>query len=580
MKGHILVRSCSYMHTGTVDLRLPSLLEDPFSHGAILAKDSNLLVGRHSYFEEMEKNIQFKSSRRILLVGEYGSGKTSFVNCIGGKTNLHIHVDRIDTMNPGLELLRDIYSQVVNATAPNDHKKLERELEASLHSKRNYLPLISVDADMANIASLEACLLASMPFFERLSALIVVAVNPNQKSLLSEQIRERFEVRLMQELDVDSVKALVERRIATCSNEPYQMTTEEAGKVLAASRNGHPGSIIKVLRAVIDGQMLPELPRSSIAEQTVIEQIPPPAPQEVDTSLFDQEEEPLDELESSGIPEQEVETVAQTTDEWEDGPGMSGTMGFDLNLESLEEPIVEEKKEDPIEDTYVTEETLRPVGIFGGLRGRWKQTSQSINEAEEPEGEYKQLDGANSLWVSKDSLTPLEDSEGDILEAVDAQEPEEFIPDSFESDYQQMVEENALLPNQSVLETLTDLLSKLLSPSGDNTVSNKLAESLQTLSRPKIGNKAEHPLKVQVLTSLTNAETIVVSFAQQRTISPSDKQLLEKLNIKRARLSQICNRLHKAGILDVRMVGRSRMFGLTRTALAQMMAWGLVGGDV
>ena len=143
-----------------------------------------------------------------------------------------------------------------------------------------------------------------------------------------------------------------------------------------------------------------------------------------------------------------------------------------------------------------------------------------------------------------------------------------------------MVEENALLPNQSVLETLTDLLSKLLSPSGDNTVSNKLAESLQTLSRPKIGNKAEHPLKVQVLTSLTNAETIVVSFAQQRTISPSDKQLLDKLNIKRARLSQICNRLHKAGILDVRMVGRSRMFGLTRTALAQMMAWGLVGGDV
>ena len=90
----------------------------------------------------------------------------------------------------------------------------------------------------------------------------------------------------------------------------------------------------------------------------------------------------------------------------------------------------------------MTEETLRPVGIFGGLRGRWKQTSQSINEAEEPEGEYKQLDGANSLWVSKDSLTPLEDSEGDILEAVDAQEPqepEEFIPDSFESDYEQMV---------------------------------------------------------------------------------------------------------------------------------------------
>ena len=568
------------MHTGTVDLRLPSLREDPFSQGPLSAKDSNLLVGRHSDFEEMEKNIQFKSSRRILLVGEYGSGKTSFVNCLGGKTNLHIHVDRIDTVNPGLELLRDIYSQVVNATAPNDHKKLERELTASLHSKRNYLPLISVDADMANIASLEACLLASVPFFERLAALIVVAVNPNQKSLLSEQIRERFEVRRMEELDADSVKALVERRIGTCSNEPYQMTTVEAGKVLAASRNGHPGSIIKVLRSVIDGQMLPELPKSSNLESAIKEQAPPPAPEETEMGIFDHGENLLDELESVELSEPEGEAVVEDTDEWEDGPGMSGTMGFDLNLESLEEPIVEEKKEEPIENTYVTEDSLHPVGIFGGLRGRWKQTSQSINEAEEPEGEYKQLDGANSLWVSKDSLTLQEEPKEENIDAGDAQEPEDPMLDSFESEYHEMVEENALVPNESMLKTLTDLLSKLLSSSGDNMSSNKLAESLQTLSRPNIGGKAEHPLKVQVLTSLTNAETIVVSIARQRTISPSDKPLLEKLNIKRSRLSQICNRLHKAGVLDVRMVGRSRMFGLTRTALAQMMAWGLVGGDL
>ena len=255
-------------------------------------------------------------------------------------------------------------------------------------------------------------------------------------------------------------------------------------------------------------------------------------------------------------------------------------MGFDLNLESLEEPIVEEKKEEPIENTYVTEDSLHPVGIFGGLRGRWKQTSQSINEAEEPEGEYKQLDGANSLWVSKDSLTLQEEPKEENVDSGDAQEPEDPMLDSFESEYHERVEENALVPNESMLKTLTDLLSKLLSSSGDNMSSNKLAESLQTLSRPNIGGKAEHPLKVQVLTSLTNAETIVVSIARQRMISPSDKPLLEKLNIKRSRLSQICNRLHKAGVLDVRMVGRSRMFGLTRTALAQMMAWGLVGGDL
>ena len=565
------------MRTGTIDLRLPNLREDPFSQGPLMAKDSNLLVGRHSYFKEMEKNIQFKSSRRILLVGEYGSGKTSFVNCLGGKTNLHIHVDRIDTMNPGLELLRDIYSQVVSATAPTDHKKLERELEASLHSKRTHLPIISVDGDMADIASLETCLLASMPFFERLAALIVVAVSPTQKSLLSEQIRERFEIRIMQDLDVDSVKALVERRIGMYSTEPYQMTTEEAEKVLSASRCAQPGSIIKVLRGVIEGQVLPELPSRQTLENNAIEKRQTPALPEVDKSLFPQEEA-SDEVESMESPQ--AEEIVEETELWEDGPGMSGAMGFDLNLESLEEPI-DEKKETPIEDTYVTEDDFKAVGSFSGLRGRWKQTSQSIDDAEEPEGEYKQVDGANSLWVSKDSLAVPEDS---FEEVIDSEEnlfqDERILSETFESDYNQAIEENNLQSNESVLMTLTNLLSKLLSPSGDQEASNKLAESLQALSRPKFSEKAEFDLNVHVLTSLTQSETIVVSVAQQRNVSPSDNHLLEKLNIKRARLSQICNRLHKAGILDVRIVGRSRMFGLTRTALAQMMAWGLVGGEV
>ena len=568
------------MHTGNVDLRLPNLREDPFSQGPLSARDSNLLVGRHSHFEEMMKNIQFKSSRRILLVGEYGSGKTSFVNCLGGQTNLHIHVDRIDTINPGLELLRDIYAQVVNAIAPNDHKKLERELEASLHGKRNHLPIISVDADMAKIPYLETCLLASMPFFERLPALIVVAINPHQKSLLSEQIRERFEVRMMEELDIDSVKALVERRIGKYSNEPYQMTTQEAERVLAASKNGHPGSIIKVLRSVIDGQTLPATTSSLMTEHDAKSEFPSDASDETEASISHPEEEKgMQEYISSEFSEQEEDEVHEAIDVWEDGP--SGTMAFDLNLESLEEPINEENKEEPIEETYVTEDSLPPVGVFGGLRGRWKQTSQSKNMEEEPEGEYKQMDGANSLWVSKDSLEAMDEEIEEISDDEDGDyEPTMITSDSFDSEYKQALEESTRQSNESTLSLLTNLLSQLLSPSGNPAVSNKLAEQLQALSRPKIGEKAEYVLNVHVLTSLTHSETIVVSVAQQRNISPSDKQLLEKLKIKRSRLSQICNKLHKAGILDVRVVGRSRMFGLTRTALAQMMAWGLVGGDI
>ena len=134
--------------------------------------------------------------------------------------------------------------------------------------------------------------------------------------------------------------------------------------------------------------------------------------------------------------------------------------------------------------------------------------------------------------------------------------------------------------DSSTLETLTRLLSQLIQPSNQGLQGDHaLIDRLQALSRPRLTQKEEHVLDVVVLSSLTSSESIVVAEAKKRNLSPSDNSLLDRLSIKRARLSQICNRLHKAGILHARMVGRSRMFGLTRTALAQLIAWGLVGGD-
>ena len=124
------------------------------------------------------------------------------------------------------------------------------------------------------------------------------------------------------------------------------------------------------------------------------------------------------------------------------------------------------------------------------------------------------------------------------------------------------------------------MLAQVLGPSNaELSGEQSLVEQLRALSRPRLTQKEEHVLSIAALSSLTASESIVVAEAKSRTISPSDKALLERLCIKRARLSQICNRLHKAGILHARMVGRSRMFGLTRTALAQLIAWGIVGGE-
>ena len=84
----------------------PSLSEDPFSSSPLDKDELDLLVGRHGMFEELERKITFKSADRMLLVGEFGSGKTSFMQCLGARTNLHLSIDRIALSEPGIELLK------------------------------------------------------------------------------------------------------------------------------------------------------------------------------------------------------------------------------------------------------------------------------------------------------------------------------------------------------------------------------------------------------------------------------------------------------------------------------------------
>ena len=210
------------MHGNTIDFGFPTLSKDPFSSSPLDKEEFDLLVGRHLLFDELERKITFKSADRVLLVGEFGSGKTSFMQCLGSRTNLHINLDRISISEPGIELLKEMYAQLIDASPPNDYQKLSRDLQRMLHDSRQMLPLITVDAEMANFSSLEACLRSSLPFFERLPVLIVIAINPQQQSLISEQLIQRFEVRTMKSLDVDGVKALVERRIAKPQLSPIQ----------------------------------------------------------------------------------------------------------------------------------------------------------------------------------------------------------------------------------------------------------------------------------------------------------------------------------------------------------------------
>ena len=107
-----------------------------------------------------------------------------------------------------------------------------------------------------------------------------------------------------------------------------------------------------------------------------------------------------------------------------------------------------------------------------------------------------------------------------------------------------------------------------------------LAELLAAMRRPVIGQRESNALDVYTLRSLSKSEAVLVEVSSNREFSPSDSRLQDRLNVGRPRMSQMCNRLYRAGILSVQQKGKSRMFKLTNDAKAQLVAWGMMEASI
>ena len=53
--------------------------------------------------------------------------------------------------------MKDLYAQLIDGSPPHDYQKLSKDLRRMLHDSRQMLPLVTIDADMADVSSLEAC---------------------------------------------------------------------------------------------------------------------------------------------------------------------------------------------------------------------------------------------------------------------------------------------------------------------------------------------------------------------------------------------------------------------------------------
>ena len=605
------------MRVKGLQIDFPVLSGNPFSTSPLETGQKSLYVGRLDIRGRISRHINFRSNRRLLLVGEMGSGRTSLLRCSASEAPVYVHIDHISASNPAHSLLENLYSELIDYDIPKSRNELVHKIVEASRTYESKIPLIVIDMPTVETSVMTVALRDALPSLERLQAVIVVVVEPKQRSNLPDSILHSFaSIETLEPLSVDEVKVLVEKRVSSATSQEFKLSTEDAQNLHSMSR-GKPSEVIRYMRDSIDqslhsdsseqnyyaaennlfGSNLEVKEKHEIHNQPDLSSLT----EESHESLIDSQES---EIIDASIPWQQREKIEDNSIP---SVEVSEIFGFDLDLEELSDSKLEDEPLEELtfsatpdsEEIIIADSNPRPsinAGTFNALLGRTRDFSSEKDGDTEEMIKDNDSKGAE-LWVSKDLIEPVkiemdyseEESatlihdeiglpELDLEQTIDFDDVVNESQEIEENDDIDKIQSNNYEQISPLIKVLHDLLVMNISSDKVSSNPNKLAEALSNMRREKQGEKQDFTLNPLVLSSLSNSESYVVSIAQQRRFSPSDKEILTELKIKRPRLSQISNRLLKSGILNVRTVGRSRFFELTQAARAQLTAWGLIGG--
>ena len=490
-----------------------------------------MLIGRDEISARWTRFLKARTARMVLLIGETGSGRSSLMRCVSEETGKSVHLDMFPTSEHAHKILHEIFVSLVGFDVPSSTQEMVSRLVSETESFEGPIPLISLDFSNVDGKHLSEVLSTLTAPLERLNALVVVVLSTEQRAQWPTALVNRFDHDdVIHPLEIEEVKELCQTRIASASKISWEMP-QLALEYVFEKTSGSPSKVMRLMRDMVDEE------RANPREMKYDE----PTPEIVHT-VFEEEQ----------VPQEDTEE--------DTGPI------FDLDLEELEkEPEIMVAESSP-------QSFPLPMGAFRALAARNRVNKQEAppfdkNAAKKPAREPEGVD-ANHLWVSDNPEAMLvqenEDVEDDDLE--------DFPAEDFQ-DYTEVQSSPEIIsqPVGDVEGLFTQLLDALNVPEGLG-----LAELLAAMRRPSIGQKESNPLDVHTLRNLSKSEAVLVEVASSREFSPSDNRLRDRLNVGRPRMSQMSNRLYRAGILSVQQKGRTRMFKLTNDARAQLIAWGMM----
>lgn len=604
---------------------LPYLDENPFSIRPLEAGESGKLVGREDAFNRLQSFLRLRSARRIMLLGPLGSGRTSLVRCLKPYAGASATIDHLPAQSPATSLLNMCYRQMIGVEPPLDRTQLVNDLVNEMYSFNDKLPMIVIDVPASDLSVLEVALRDAHSSLERLNALLVLVCDVKERHQLPSTVVEGFELLRLSPFSAGDVMTLVRQRLASVGVVDSEFSMNDAAALLDDC-DGYPASVITLLRDAVDSIRMGQsqgLPSPFVDTSAKIQ--PRDEPESLhrlmgesmeETEAHEQEpslpgyddgaevvDAPISDVIDASMPwDQRADLLEQPLsifDEVED----SLPVGFELDIGKLSE---EKDNDEPLQATPFNTPIIDADSARGGpttpVSGMFKNLARRNKDANLADG-LETDDGQNALdelvddsnqyqyWVNEALMPPAPDEPISEAESTMLLHDEVGFVDDLPqadalplSDVDQALGHDEVgsqpLSNNAMLEALSGLMAMLQPASNPAPHHEGLLSYLQRRYREREGPREAYALDKHALSSLNPSESYVVSVAHQRTYSPSDEYILGHLSVKRARLSQISNRLLKHGILQVQQVGRSRKYSLTQAARAQLMAWGAVGGDV
>ena len=382
-------------------LDLPPLRGNPFDLRPIEANRAEYLVGRDGLLAECREHLISQTPRLLLLVGDRGSGRTSFLNTLASTTSRRPFIGQFwpEADDPVQGIIHELSVYLGGFDIPPSIQQVSDNMVEILDKETGTLPLIAFDYP-ANV-DLNHMLSRLSPLLQRLRALVVVAVTPSQLAGLDEGVLGIFDnPHHLENLDEKQIQVLSNRRISRAANQKWNIRPSLL-TAIQQHTDGNPRRIIRLLRDLIDERHNPAeggvLDRLTTwrappvqSEPTIFEEVEIEPELEEPTEMFEEEELELVE-DTSPIDDFEMEEEDEPADLWDDDEEDSWNDEFEAPDEIWNTP------EEP-EPLDVEEERLHQA----------EQIPEPEPTEPEPSEVYQRADDESGFYFVEEGTEPPE----------------------------------------------------------------------------------------------------------------------------------------------------------------------------